>query len=118
VHAVHRAYPGVINPTKETARFSSTWVGAKTTRTHVELRLLWPVLGSHQHELFAPRELRVKQCLERVVEYMCHFAWRGAQAVYDRYIIQQRDYGRDDYLVLGDEQVERAVGVRLPHLLP
>jgi hypothetical protein len=77
-------------------------------RTHVELRLVWPVLAPDRHELFAARELRVEQRLERVVKYMRHFARRGAQAVQDRHVVQERDYGRDDYLVLRDEQVERA----------
>ena len=39
---------------------------------------------------------------------MRHFAWRGAQAVQDRPLAQERDNGRDDYLVLGDERIERA----------
>jgi hypothetical protein len=45
-------------------------VSTKTTRTHVELRLVWPVLTPDRHELFVARELRVKQRLERVVEYI------------------------------------------------
>ena len=76
--------------------------------THVEPRLVWPVLSPNWHELFVARELRVEQRLERVVEYMRHFARRGAQAVQDRHVIQERDYGCDDELVLGDERVERA----------
>ncbi len=76
--------------------------------THVEPRLVWPVLGSNWHELFVARELRVEQRLERVVEYVRHFARRGAQAVQDRHVVQERDYGCDDELVLGDERVERA----------
>ena len=76
--------------------------------THVELRLVWPVLATDRHELFAARELRVEERLERVVEYVRHFARRGAQAIQDRHVVQERDYRRDDYLVLGDEGVERA----------
>ena len=68
--------------------------------THVELRLVWPVLAPDSHKLFAARELRVKQRLERVVEYMRHFPRRRAQAVQDRHVVQERDHGRDDYLVL------------------
>jgi hypothetical protein len=111
MQAVRRAYPCVILivlSTNKTARFNGMRVSAKTTGTHVELRLVWPVLAPDRDELFSPRELRVKQRLERVVEYMRHFARRGAQAVYDRHVVQECDYGHDDDLVLGDERVERA----------
>jgi hypothetical protein len=80
----------------------------RTATTHVELRFVWPVLAPDRHELFAARELRVKQRLERVIKYMRHFARRGAQVVQDRHVVEERDYGRDDYLVLRHEQVERA----------
>ena len=70
-------------PAKETATFSRTahaHVSAKTARTHVEIRLVWPVLAPDWHELFAVRELRVEQHLGRAIEYMRHFARRGIQA--------------------------------------
>ena len=68
--------------------------------THVELRLVWPVLAPDSHKLFAARELRVKQRIERVVEYMRHLTRRSAQVVQDRHVVQERDYGRHDHLVL------------------
>ena len=61
-------------------------------KTYVEPRLVWPVLAPDRHKLFATCKLGVKQRLERVVEYMSHFARRGAQAVQDRLIIQECDF--------------------------
>lgn len=84
MHAVRRAYPGVIREVlsiKETVTFSRTRMSAKPATTHVELCLVWPVLASDRHELFTARKFGVEQRLERVVEYMRHFARRGAQAV-------------------------------------
>ena len=68
--------------------------------THIELRLVWPVLAPDRHKLFAACELRVKQRIERVVEYLRHLARRHAQVVQDRHIVKERDYGRNDHLVL------------------
>ena len=52
--------------------------GVKMATTYVELRLVWPVLAPDRHKLFASCKLRVKQRLERVVEYLRHFARRRA----------------------------------------
>jgi hypothetical protein len=39
---------------------------------------------------------------------MRHFARRSAQALQDLHVVQERDYGRDDDLVLRDERLKRA----------
>lgn len=60
-----------------------------------------------RHFRCAGSELRVEQCLERVVEYVRYFARCSAQAVRDPSISRRRDGESDGYLALGDERVER-----------
>jgi hypothetical protein len=78
--------------------------------TYMKFRLVPPILAPERHELLlrVVQQLRIEQCLERMVKYTSDLSRCRAQLFQNRDVVQECNHGRHQHPVRRDEWFERA----------
>jgi hypothetical protein len=74
--------------------------------THMEFLLVRPMVAILQYECLLAGQLRIEQCLEGMVKYMCHLTGSRAELLQNRVVIEKGYQGSDHYHVQRDEWIE------------